>query len=266
MRTVTLLALFLLSSIARAGTPQPGFTDTLAAGGLNQPTALAFMPDGRMLVTQKGGELHLVDGVNDTNLVTIPVCTDSEMGLLGIALDPAFGTNGFIYLYRTKPGAGGCATSVGRFSQVVRVTFGPGDTVSIGSLVTLIDGIRTDNGNHDGGAIRLGSDNTLYVGVGDTGLGDNVGGPGSATNPYAQDLKSLNGKILRINLDGTIPADNPFASTPGAVVCSTSGTGTATCKEVWAYGFRNPFRMSFDGMTGTLWIADVGDLTVEEVY
>jgi len=175
------------------------------------------------------------------------------MGLLGIALDPAFGTNGFIYLYRTKPGPGGCGTNVGRFSQVVRVTFGPGNTVGIGSLVELLDGIRTDNGNHDGGVLRIGPDGKLYVGAGDTGLGDNVGGPGSSTNPYAQSLASLNGKILRINLDGTIPGDNPFVSTAGAQ------------GAIWAYGFRNPFRFSFDDMTGTLWIGDVGDLTVEEI-
>src|SRR5262245_21140273 len=208
--TIVAVLLVLCCSLARAGTPASGYTDTLYAGSLNEPSAMAFMPDGRLLVTQKGGELHLIDGGTDTNLVTIPVCTDSEMGLLGIALDPAFATNGFIYLYRTKAGPMGCGDSTGRFSQVVRVTYGPGDTVSIGSLVELLTGIRSDNGNHDGGVLRIGPDGKLYIGAGDTGLGDNVGGPGSATNPYAQDLTYLNGKILRINLDGTIPADNPF--------------------------------------------------------
>jgi hypothetical protein len=101
--------------------------------------------------------------------------------------------------------------------------------------------------------LRIGPDRRLYVGVGDTGLGDNQGGPGSSTNPYAQDLSSLNGKILRLNLDGSVPADNPFVGMAGAR------------GEVWAYGLRNPFRMSFDGTTGTLWIGDVGDGTVEEI-
>src|SRR6185369_15602291 len=104
----------------------------------------------------------------------------------------------------------GCGSATNRFSQVVRVTMGPGDTVNPLSLTVLLTGIRTDNGNHDGGVVRIGPDGKLYVGVGDTGLGDNQGGPGSATNPYAQDLSHLEGKILRINTDGTVPVDNPF--------------------------------------------------------
>jgi glucose/arabinose dehydrogenase len=237
---------------ARAGTPEPGFSDSLVVGGLSSPTAIAFLPDGKLLVTEKGGALKLFDGSSTTTLVAIPVCTGSEMGLLGIAIDPDFSSNGFIYLYRTKAGAGGCGTSTGRFNQVVRVTMS-GGSVNLASLTELLSGIRTDNGNHNGGVLRVGPDLKLWVGVGDTGLGDNTGGPGSATNPYAQDLGSLNGKALRVNLDGTVPADNPFAGTAGAR------------GEVWAYGFRNPFRMSFDSETGKLWIGDVGDLTVEEI-
>ena len=89
-------------------------------------------------------------------------------------------------------------------------------SVSLASLTELLSEIRTDNGNHNGGVLRVGPDDKLWVGVGDTGLGDNTGGPGSATNPYAQDLASLNGKILRVNLDGTVPTDNPFSGTTGA--------------------------------------------------
>src|SRR5262249_6240218 len=149
-----------------------------------------------------------------STLITIGVCSDSEMGLLGIAVDPNFGSNGFIYLYRTDDSMG-CNDATNRFNQVVRVTMGPGDTVSPGSLMVLLTGMRTDNGNHDGGVLRIGPDNKLYVGVGDTGNGDNQGGPGSSTNPYAQDLSSLNGKVLRLNLDGTVPGDNPFVGQVG---------------------------------------------------
>ena len=131
------------------------------------------------------------------------------MGLLGVAVDPNFTSNGFVYLYRTLNN-GNCASSAGRFNQVVRVTIGPGDTVNPASLMVLVTGAQTDNGNHDGGCLRIGPDGKLYVGVGDTGLGDNQGGPGSSTNPYSQDLTVLMGKVLRINLDGTIPSDNPF--------------------------------------------------------
>src|SRR5215510_9979784 len=154
------------------------------------------------------------------------------MGLLGVAVDPDFVRTGFVYLYRSQAGAGGCETSTGRFNQVVRGTMA-GGSVGPSSLTVLLDGIRTDHGNHDGGVLRIGPDRKLYVGVGDTGLGDSQG-PGFSTNPYAQDLSSLNGKILRLNLDGSVPADNPFVGTAGAR------------GEVWAYGFRNPFRMSFD--------------------
>src|SRR5439155_7013053 len=250
---VTLLTLLALVQPVRAGTPEPGYSDTLYAGGLSEPTALAFLPGGRLLITQKSGELMLLDGGSTSTLVTIPVCTDSEMGLLGIALDPAFGSNGFIYLYRTHQGSSPPCGGNGRVNEVVRVTMGPGDTGSLGSLTVLLTGMRTDNGNHDGGVLRVGPDSKLYAGVGDTGLGDNMGGPGSSTNPYAQDLNELEGKILRLNLDGTVPADNPFFGQVGKR------------GEIFAYGFRNPFRMSFDDMTGMLWVGDVGDLTVEEI-
>ena len=250
---VTLLTLLALVQPVRAGTPEPGYSDTLYAGGLSEPTALAFLPDGRLLITQKSGELLLLDSGSTSTLVTIPVCTDSEMGLLGIVLDPAFGSNGFIYLYRTHQGSSPPCGGSGRVGEVVRVTMGPGDTVSLGSLTVLLTGMRTDNGNHDGGVLRMGPDSKLYAGVGDTGLGDNQGGPGSSTNPYAQDLNELEGKILRLNLDGTVPADNPFFGQVGKR------------GEIFGYGFRNPFRMSFDDMTGMLWVGDVGDLTVEEI-
>jgi len=252
--TFTLAALVAASPArdARAGTPIAGYTETTVAAGLSLPTAVEFLPDGRLLVTEKGGALKVVDGGIASTLVSIPVCSGSEMGLLGIALDPDFATNGYIYLYRTKPAPGGCGSATNRFNQVVRVTMVSG-AIDIASLSELLTGIRTDFGNHDGGVLRIGPDDKLYVGVGDTGRGDNQGGPGSSTNPYSQDLAALEGKILRLNLDGSVPADNPFVSTPGAR------------GEIFAYGFRNPFRMGFDPLTGNLWVGEVGDFTVEEI-
>jgi glucose/arabinose dehydrogenase len=237
---------------ARAGTPIAGFEETVFRGGLNAPIAIAFLPDGRMLVTEKAGALKLTDGATASTLITIPVCSASEMGLLGVAVDPSFASNGFVYLYRTK-NPGSCASATGRFNEVVRITIGAGDTVDPMSLVVLTTGAQTDNGNHDGGCLRIGPDAKLYVGVGDTGLGDNQGGPGSSTNPYAQDLSVLMGKVLRLNLDGTIPVDNPFVGQVGVH------------EEIFAYGFRNPFRFGFDPLTSRLWLADVGDLAVEEL-
>jgi glucose/arabinose dehydrogenase len=233
-----------------AGTPEPGWTDQPYVTGLSGPTAVAFLPDGRLLITEKGGALRVWDGSSLTTLGTIPVCAQIEMGLLGVAVDPSFASNGFVYLYRTHQGSSPPCGGTGRVNEVVRVTVSGG---SFGSLTTLVTGARTDGGNHDGGVLRIGPDGKLYVGVGDTGNGDNVGCPGSASNPYAQDLNALEGKILRINLDGTIPSDNPFFGQAGVR------------GEIFARGFRNPFRMSFDPPTGNLWVADVGDLAFEEI-
>ncbi|HYC23852.1 MAG TPA: PQQ-dependent sugar dehydrogenase [Candidatus Bathyarchaeia archaeon] len=241
-----------LPAAARAATPIAGFVDTAFVTGLADPTAIAFLPSGDMLITEKEGNLELFSNGTLSTLVTIPVCTDSEMGLLGVAVDPNFGSNGFIYLYRTKAGTNGCGDSDGRFNQVVRVTMSSG-SVSLSSLVELLSGMQTDGGNHDGGCLRIGPDSKLYVGVGDTGLGDNQGGPGSSTNPYSQDLSVLMGKVLRLNLDGTAPSDNPFVGQSGKR------------PEIYAYGFRNPFRFGFDPLNDNLWLPDVGDETWEEI-
>jgi glucose/arabinose dehydrogenase len=245
-----MFGLLLVIPAARAGTPPAAFSDSLVASGLSSPTAIAFLPDGRMLVTEKGGALKLVSAGTVTTLVSVPVCTASEMGLLGVAVDPSFsGSNGFIYLYRSF--GPDCSTSTGRFNQVVRVTMTNG-TVDISSLSVLLTGIRTDGGNHDGGGLRIGPDGKLWASVGDSGIGDS-GNPGDSTNPYAQDLGSLNGKILRLELSGAPAAGNPFIGTPGAR------------GEIYAYGFRNPFRFGFDPLTGKPWIGDVGQSTLEEL-
>src|SRR5262249_53750032 len=127
------LATLALAASAHASLQVPGFEVTTFQGGLSAPTAIAFLPDGRMLITEKGGALKLSDGTSASTLITLGVCSDSEMGLLGVAVDPNFSSNGFIYLYRTDNSAG-CGSATGRFNQVVRVTMGPGDTVSPGSL------------------------------------------------------------------------------------------------------------------------------------
>jgi glucose/arabinose dehydrogenase len=247
-----ILALLVAAPAAEAGTPPSTFSESTVASGLTEPVAIAFLPDGRMLVTEKGGALKLVSGGTTTTLVTIPVCTASEMGLLGVAVDPSFsGSSGFIYLYRSAPSATGCASSTGRFNQVVRVTMTNG-TVDIASLSVLLTGIATDGGNHDGGTLRIGADGKLWVSVGDSGIGDG-GNPGQSTNPYSQDLGSLNGKILRLELSGAPAAGNPFIGTPGAR------------GEIYAYGLRNPFRFGFDPVTGKAWVGDVGQSTLEEL-
>jgi glucose/arabinose dehydrogenase len=249
-----------LGAEASAVPVRAGFTAVTLFDGLTGPTAATFLPDGRLLVLEKAGRVRVwttAGGLAPDPLLTLPVCTDSEMGLLGVAVDPAFVADGFLYLYYTHPPGGDVArcgegTTAGRVNRVARVTLAAG-AIDPASLVVLIDGIRTDGGNHDGGCLRIGPDERLYVGVGDTGFRDG-GPPGASTNPYAQDVQRLEGKILRVNRDGTPPADNPFSGGNAAFV--------------YALGLRNPFRFAFDPIRpgpGFLWLADVGQNTWEEV-
>jgi len=263
-RALAYLLVILLGAPAAAPavTVTAGFTATEHVTGFDQPTAAAFAPDGRLIVLEKNGAVRVwtaASGLRPVPLLTLPVCTASEMGLLGLAFDPAFATNGFLYLYLTHPPGGDvgrCAegTNAGRANRVVRVTLGA-NTIDPASLVVLVDGIRTDGGNHDGGCLRIGPDGFLYVGTGDTGIQDG-GPPGASTNPYAHDLQHLEGKILRVGLDGAAPADNPFVAMGG------------NAARVWAYGLRNPFRFAFDPITPGprhLWAGDVGQNTFEEI-
>src|SRR5690349_20807605 len=162
MRRFVIALMFALLAVvpaAQAGTPLAGYSDNVVVAGLSSPTAIAFLPDGRMLVTEKGGALKLVTNGTASTLATIPVCTASEMGLLGVAVDPGFdGSNGNIYLYRSL--GPDCSTSTNRFNQVIRVTMTNG-TVNLSSLAVLLTGIRTDGGNHDGGGLRIGPDGKL---------------------------------------------------------------------------------------------------------
>jgi glucose/arabinose dehydrogenase len=257
---VALAALALMGLIAPATraagvVSSPDFSEARVAGGLNLPSAIAFLPNRDILVTEKGtsntGALKRISGGTVTTLATLSTCTSSEMGVLGVAVDPSFATNGTVYIYITKPGAGGCGTATGRFNRIEKLTIS-GSTATGETVLPQSTDIRTDGGNHNAGTLRIGPDGKLYVSVGDTGVGDS-GVPGNSTNPYAQSLASLNGKILRLNLDGSAAAGNPFTATAGAR------------PEIWAYGFRNPFRMSFDPQTGKLWAGDVGQDTVEEL-
>jgi glucose/arabinose dehydrogenase len=237
---------------ALAGTPEPGYSDVLYVGGLAAPTAIAFLPDGRLLIVEKGGGVRLAASPPVAQAAadagSIGVCTDSEMGLLGVAIDPDFATNGKVFFYRTED-VGGCLSASGRSNEIVTTTLTNGQ---IGALDPLLTGIRTDGGNHDGGCLRIGPDGKLYASVGDTGINDG-GPPGASTNPYAQSLAALEGKILRLERDGSVPSDNPFVGQAGAR------------PEIFAYGLRNPFRMGFDPIGGRLWAADVGQSTIEEV-
>jgi glucose/arabinose dehydrogenase len=259
------------ASAQSANAVPAGLTDTTlpapVSNPLSSPTAIAPILDtGRALVLEKGGAVRILqsDGtLLSGDALTLSVCTDSEEGLLGAAVDPGFASNGFVYLYYTR-NAGNCASSSGRFNRVSRFKM-TGDTIEQASEVVLLDNMNIPAGNHNGGDLHVGNDGDLYVTVGDGGTNPRGSGPSAA-----QDLSLLNGKILRITTAGAVPADNPFVGAPEATSCATAGISapiTAKCTEIYDYGLRNPFRFAFDPNTSAtrFYINDVGQSTWEEV-
>jgi glucose/arabinose dehydrogenase len=268
----TVVVVFASSLLASTASASPvGFADTTlptpTSNPLTAPTAIVpILDSGRALVLEKGGAVRVLqaDGTMlATDALSLSVCTDSEEGLLGAAVDPGYASNGFVYLYYTH-NAGNCASSTGRFNRVSRFTMS-GNTINPASELVLLDNMNIPAGNHNGGDLQVGNDGDLYVSVGDGGTNPRGSGPSAA-----QDLGLLNGKILRITTTGGVPADNPFVGATGAASCATAGILTSTstkCTEIYDYGLRNPFRFAFDPNTSStrFFINDVGENTWEEV-
>ncbi len=192
--------------------------------------------------------------------LTEDLCTANEEGLLGATVDPAFTTNGFVYLYYTRDKSGTCVNRVSRFTM-------SGSTIAPASEAVLIDEIPA-TGNHNAGDLRFGNDGYLYVSVGDGGC-DWAGDSGCAgQNDAARDRHVLVGKILRITSTGGIPPANPFQGA-GTARCNVTGRTTAgnICQETFAWGLRNPFRFAFDPNSAAtrFFINDVGQGAWEEI-
>ncbi|HSB56383.1 MAG TPA: PQQ-dependent sugar dehydrogenase [Nitrosopumilaceae archaeon] len=218
------------------------FSDSTFVSGLNTPTAMDFSPDGRLFVSEKGGNLKIIkNGVLlATPFLSVSVNSSGERGLLGIAFDPSFATNGYVYVYYTTS-----ATPI--HNRVSRFTADPAnpDVALAGSELQILnlETLSTAT-NHNGGAIHFGKDGKLYIAVGE-----------NANSANSQSLSTRLGKILRINSDGTIPSDNPFFNTVGAK------------QEIWALGLRNPFTFAFSPSPSSslMYINDVGQDTWEEI-
>jgi glucose/arabinose dehydrogenase len=227
----------------QAATLPAGFTESQWGSDMSGgPTAMAFAPDGRLFVCLQDGHLRVIDknGVLlASSFVTLSVDSTGERGLLGVAFDPSFASNHYVYVYHTVPGS----TAHNRISRFTA----NGDVAVANSEFVVVDNLSSAT-NHNGGAIHFGPDGKLYVGVGE-----------NANSANAQSLSNRLGKILRINSDGTIPSDNP-ASFPG-ITGSTSGANRA----IWAVGLRNPFTFAFQSGTTRLFINDVGQSTWEEI-
>lgn len=251
----------------------PGFGDAVVAS-IASPTGLAFTPDGRLLVTTQPGRLRVI---RDGTLLSTPaidlssvICADSERGLLGVAVDPAFAANRTIYLFYTYKKSGVCERNTSRspVNRVSRFVLPDSNVVDRASEVVLLDNIPSPNGNHNGGDLHFGKDGLLYVSVGDGGC-DYAGNSGCAgANDAARDMHVLLGKILRITRDGGIPASNPFRGT-ASVRCHLTGRAQPgqVCQETFASGLRNPFRIAFDpdAAATRFFINDVGQNAWEEI-
>ena len=232
-----LFACALAAQPALAATVPSGFTDTLVAAGLSSPTAMQFAPDGRLFVCEQGGKLRVIknDVLLPAPFATLTVNSTGERGLLGVAFDPGFASNHFVYVYYT-------ATTPTIHNRISRFTAN-GDVAAAGSELALLDLPTLSATNHNGGALAFGPDGKLYAAVGENAVSSN-----------AQSMTTTLGKILRINGNGTIPADNPFFA-------STTGINRA----IWALGLRNPFTFAFNPGGAELFINDVGQSAWEEI-
>jgi len=271
---LTLCCLLVASPGALAATLPAGFDDTQVAS-VPQPTALAFTPDGRLLVTSKAGQLRVIQG---GTLLPAPaldlsgrVCPQSERGLLGVAADPDFQSNHHVYLYYTFNKYRTCALDAppnGPVNRVSRFTLRADNTIDPAGELVLIDGIPSPGGNHNAGHLGFGKDNHLYVTVGDGGCDyADDSGCGIANNA-SRDRNVLLGKVLRITSAGSIPSDNPFRGANSARCNETGRTAAGNiCQETYAWGLRNPFRLGFDpNAAGTrFFINDVGQNAWEEI-
>ncbi len=258
----------LLGGAARAARAQGNvprdFTDVLVVGGLDFPVGIAFLPDGRLLVTEQfSGDIRLI--VNGALSVTDPVGTvgplanqGGEQGLLGIAVDPFWPARPYIYVHWDHDGDN--RIYISRFTlNGDRAGTGNGAlTLDAASRYDLLTDPPDFASNHNGGTVRFGLDNMLYVSLGD-----------DANRCQAQDSVSLAGVILRLDVSQLpaapggpapksliTPADNPFVS-----------HANENARLVWALGLRNPFRFHVvHGLNSELlFIADVGEVRYEEI-
>ncbi len=217
-----------------------GFSLATLAGTLNLATAMDVAPDGRIFVCEQGGTLRVFQ---DGALLAAPFATlattaDGERGLLGITFDPAFASNGFVYVYYTAA----TPTTHNRISRLAADPANPNQVLA-GSEVALVDLPDLVATNHNGGALHFGPDGKLYAAVGN-----------NAVNANSPSLTTVLGKMLRYNPDGSIPPDNPL-------VAVTTGPNQA----IWAYGLRNLFNFAFQPGTGRMHIDHVGENTWESV-
>ncbi len=246
--TYKLLSLILLNVALTAAHCQPINSLTPFASAFDDPVCIANAGDSRLFVVSRAGYIYIVDNTGNTNPVPFldidarVKSNGSEQGLLGLAFHPEYPDSGYFYVNYTGVGD---STHISRFSLSLS---NPdlADALSEKKLLTIFQPFA----NHNGGDLSFGQDGYLYIGLGD-------GGSGGDPDNRSQNLQEYLGKMLRIDVNHgnpyAIPETNPFYNDPIAL------------DEIWALGLRNPWRFSFDRVTGDLWIADVGQNTWEEI-
>ncbi len=259
-RRWVLVASFFLPALISSATGQTLRLQTVVTSGITNPMFVTAPPGdtNRLFVAERSGRIRIVNlannSLNATPYLSISVSTDGERGLLGMAFDPNFSTNGYFYVNYSAP----AGADVG--DQIIARYQANGDPLTATSAnptefrLLRLDRPSPSTSNHNGGWIGFNPNNpdNLYIAVGDGGGGDD-------TFNTAQNVNSPHGKMLRIDVNHHgggqnygIPAGNPFATGGGL-------------PEIWALGLRNPWRDSFDRATGDLWIGDVGQSAREEI-
>ncbi|MGF1633933.1 MAG: PQQ-dependent sugar dehydrogenase [Phycisphaerae bacterium] len=207
-------------------------------GGLNHPWGMAFLPDGRILLTERAGQLRIfAEGELSDPVEGVPeVWANGQGGLLDVVLDPSFEENRYVYLSYAKPGPDGkAATALGRGKLT-------DDDKLDGFEDIFVQEPWVDGPNHFGSRIVFRTDGTLFLTLGERYQFD-----------PAQDLENHLGTVIRLNPDGSVPKDNPFVDDEAAK------------PEIWSYGHRNIQAAAIDPLSGELWIAEMGPLGGDEL-
>lgn len=257
MNKYLLLSVLLLFAAIGFSQPSVSFTKIGTFGLLDNITDITGAGDGsgRLFIVEQRGTIRIVNDLGSNNYslesnffldIQTLVTFNGERGLLGMAFHPSFPDSPYVYVNYVRNGSGFTRTN-----RIARFTVNPDDPNDLleSTRRDIIDIEGPQGDNHKGGDIAFGPDGFLYIGTGDGGGANDPGNNG-------QNLEALLGKILRIDVDAAltynIPSDNPFVGQNGL-------------DEIWMYGMRNPWRLSFDRSTADLWIADVGQGSWEEV-
>ncbi len=217
-------SIWILANDSLAAAPAEYTVETFVRG-LDTPWAMDFAPDGRIFVSERPGRIRVIENgkLRPEPWIVIDVASAGEAGLLGLAIDPKYSQTRFVYAaYTYRTGVPGLRNRLVRLREDPATGKGGLDKI-------LIDDVAGAN-NHDGGRVKFGPDGKLFWTIGD-----------AQTTRHAQNLKSLNGKILRFNSDGTIPADNPFPNS-----------------YIYSYGHRNPQGLAWQPTTGRLYATEHG--------